>query len=176
MRGGGWGDKSRGCGERTRIEGRVRGSRASGSRLKQASTPVYWPLPPTPGSTGRGLCPVDSWRWSRATLEAGVGPRWCWGCRKASASVRGKARLKAGGMNMVAAVTQPVTATPAFRSPVAVSPHPPQPCTLSYSDDQRPSLCRKQKPKLFAGFFLCRLPHPLLLLPTPAPGWKPSPT
>lgn len=82
-------------------------------------------------------------------------------------------------MNTVAAGTQQVSPIPALRSPVASSPHP----TLgtpslspSYTDDQRPFLCRKQKPKLFVGFFLCRLPHPQLLplLPALAPGWKPS--
>lgn len=58
-----------------------------------------------------------------------------------------KARLKAGGqaggMNMVAAVTQPVTPTPAFRSPIAVFPHPPP--TL------HPSVTRMTKDLSYAG-------------------------
>lgn len=160
--------------------GQVRGSRAPGSRLKQASIPVGWLLPLTPGSTGRGLCPVDSWRWSRATFEAGVRPRCCRGCRKASASVPGKGQAEsgwAGGRDEYGGCCDPTGHShPSLQVPHCSLPSPtPHPAPLSYTDDQRPFLCRKQKPKLFVGFFLCRLPHPLLLMPTPAPGWKPSP-
>lgn len=64
----------------------------------------------------------------------------------------------------------PPACGPLAPPPGAPSRHP------SSTDDQRPFLCRKQKPKLFVGFFLCRLPCPLLLpQPCPGPGWQPSP-
>lgn len=75
-----------------------------------------------------------------------------------------------GGWNPASRHPQPA-GSPAIlslpRSTPSLSP--------SYTDDQRPFLCRKQKPKLFVGFFLCRLLNPQLCQPPIlAPGWKPS--
>lgn len=69
---------------------------------------------------------------------------------------------------------------PAYGSPKWGPLTPPPHLLLSFplpvkTDDQRPFLCRKQKPKLFVGFFFCRLPSTLPSQPCPLiPGWKPS--
>lgn len=148
-------------------------------KLAQCPPP---PQRPMPGA----LVEVDPLKAAELPLRLEVGPQVAPGLREAPACVPGKARLKAGlrggwdehgGCCDPKGLPPPPSGAPS-QSPLTRPQHPfPAPPPPSYTDDQRPFLCRKQKPKLSVGFFLCRLPYPLLIpLPIPAPGWKPSPT